>query len=380
MKLRRLLVHGCALLLAAQLGLEGAMPAKAQDMVGWGHVSEGLRKQGQIALLPPAAAPSRLVPAPSGQDLRQKHPDIARDFDALLSPRGTRIVMVSQDRQVVSAHYAESWLRKATPLGYSMSKSLTALAVGKALCQGAISSLQQRGDAILPQLAGTAWGNATVEQLLRMQSGSSLQDPSRHGWQSEAVAIANRPVYDGRMVGNFLDLMRAHDLRQLRPGEKFQYNNYDTLALGLLVEAATGQRFYDYFNQMVWQPVGPQQSGAWLRNAMGQTANYAGFSAAPEDWLRIGHYVIEAMRKPDDCFARYLAQAVKPGERTHVVTRCYGYQIWNWCSDSSFMFVGYGGQYLVITPKRNIVMYVHQASSVNDAKLMALYQQVLKAL
>lgn len=380
MKRQSLRVYGYAMLLAAQVGLGNALPAGAQDMVGWGHVSEGLRKQGQIALLPPAASPSRLDPAPSRQDLGQSHPDIARDFDALFSPRSTRIVMVSQDRQVVYAQYAESWLRNATPLGYSMSKSLTALAVGKALCQGAIPSLQQRGDAILPQLAGTAWGNATVEQLLRMQSGSSLQDPSRHGWQSEAVAIANRPIYDGRMVGDFLDLMRAHDLRQLRPGEKFQYNNYDTLALGLLVEAATGQRFYDYFNQMVWQPVGPQKSGAWLRSNKGQTANYAGFSAAPEDWVRIGHYVIEAMRKPDDCFARYLTQAVQPGARTYVSTRCYGYQIWNWCSDDSFMFVGYGGQYLVITPKRNIVMYTHQASSVNDAKLMALYQRVLKAM
>lgn len=350
----------------------------AESLQTWGAISEGFRREATIARLPAAAVPSRLDRAPSDQALARRDPDIAAGFDALMRPRDTRILMVSQNRRVIYEAYAEDWLRKSTPLGYSMSKSLTALAVGKALCSGAISSLQQHGDAILPELAGTAWGDATVEQLLRMQSGSTYQEPSRSGWQSEAAAVENRGVYTGRMVGNFLDLMRRHDERRYQPGEQFQYNNYDTTALGLLVEAATGRKFWDFFNETIWQPVGPRQTGAWLVNGAGQTAAYAGFSAAPEDWIRLGHFVIEAMQKPDDCFARYLAEAIKPVQKTFIPTRCYGYQIWNWCSTDSFMFFGYGGQYLVINPRRGVVMYAHQASNANDPPMMALYQRVLK--
>jgi len=350
----------------------------AEDLQTWSAISEGFRREATIARLPAAGVPSRLDQAPPDQTLARRDPTIAAGFDALMRPRDTRILLVSKDRQVIYEAYAEDWLRQSTPLGYSMSKSLTALAVGKALCGGAIASLQQRGDVLIPALKGTAWGNATLEQLLRMQSGSSFQEPSRSGWQSEAVAVENRGVYTGRMVGSYIDLMRRHDERRFPPGEQFQYNNYDTTALGLTVEAATGRKFPDFFNETVWQPAGPRQTGAWLVNGAGQTATYAGFSAAPEDWIRLGHFVIEAMSKPDDCFARYLAEAIKPAQKTFIPSRCYGYQIWNWCSTDSFMFFGYGGQYLVINPRRAVVMYAHQASNTNDPPMMALYQRVLK--
>lgn len=355
-----------------------ASVAQAQDW--WASVSGGFRREAPVARLPAATAPSHLSAAPADQKLTHRDPAIAAGFDALLRPRYTRIVMISKDRNVIYEGYAENWLKKSTPLGLSISKSLTALAVGKALCSGAISSLQLRTDAILPALAGTSWGNATIEQILLMQSGSAEDGPAHTGWQTEPVAVEHRGIYSGRMTGDFIEMMRRHDARQFKPGEKYNYNNNDTLVLGFLIEAATGRKFPDFFNEMIWQPAGPQQGGAWIQNNSGQTSTYNGFSATPEDWLRIGHFVIESMRNPDDCFARYLMTAAKQMQRTHIPTRCYGYQTWSWCNEDNFLFVGYGGQYLVITPKRGVVMYVHQASNTNDAAMMALYQRALKLL
>lgn len=352
--------------------------AGAQDLQSLANDSEGHRRLGNIARLAPSESPSKLEPAASADKLTARDPTIAAGFDALVRPEQTRIIIVSKDRKIIYERYAENWLRKATPLGYSMSKSLTALAVGKAVCGGHISSLQMRGAEVLPGLSGTSWGEATIEQILRMQSGSSIQGPPHLGWQTEQVAAENRGIYTGRQVGDYLDLMRRHDERKLKPGQEYQYNNYDTIALGLLVEAATKRRFHDFFNEAIWQPAGPAQTGAWLLNASGQTGAFAGFSAAPEDWIRLGHYVIESMGNQDDCFARYLTDAVKPAQRTFISSRCYGYQIWNWCRTDNFMFFGYRGQYLVMNPGLGVVMYAHQGAGTNDAKLMAEYQRVLK--
>lgn len=360
------------------LAMTPVHPVVAQDLQDLVADSEGHRRLGKIARLQPSATPSALVRPPATDTLKGGAPEIASGLDALIRVADTRILIISWDRRVIYERYAEEWLRRATPLGYSMSKSLAALTMGKALCTGAIGSLQQKGATLLPDLEGTSWGNATIEQILRMQSGSSEQGPPHLGWQNEAVTLENRPIYTGRMTGEYKEMMRRHDERRFQPGQQFQYNNYDTLALGLLVEAATGRSFADFFNETIWQPLGPAGTGAWLQNNAGQTATHGGFSAAPDDWVRLGHFVIDSMRNKDDCFARYLEAAVKPGSRTFISSRCYGYQIWNWCSPDTFMFFGFRGQYLVITPRLGVVMYAHQGSGKNDAAMMALYQRVLR--
>jgi CubicO group peptidase (beta-lactamase class C family) len=92
-----------------------------------------------------------------------------------------------------------------------------------------------------------------------------------------------------------------------------------------------------------------------------------GFSASPEDWLRIGYYVIDSMKK-EDCFGSYLRNAVNTMHRTHVSTMCYGFQIWNFCRNGLFIFWGFGGQHLVVNPNRNIVIYTHSAIQADDSQ------------
>jgi CubicO group peptidase (beta-lactamase class C family) len=60
-----------------------------------------------------------------------------------------------------------------TPLhGYSVSKTLTAVAVGVALCAGHIKSLDDPASVYAKELEGTIYGQASVRQLLTMSIGA----------------------------------------------------------------------------------------------------------------------------------------------------------------------------------------------------------------
>jgi len=344
----------------------------SQSIAIWNNVSDGFRTQGTVRMGKAAESPSNINSYQSENPLSKLYQErIGAGVEKLMGQLKTRIVLISSDRQVVYQNYASRSMQTATPLGYSMSKSLTALTIGHALCANPNISISTKAETLVPRLTGTSWGQSSIEELLLMKSGSSKQEPQRSGWQSEAVAELHRPAYLGGHSQDVIELMIRHDLKDFKSGTSHQYNNYDTLALGFLVEAITGKKFHEYFFETVWKEIAAAKNGAWLVNGLDQTFTAFGFSAAPEDWLRIGHYVIDQINS-GSCLGQFLNKASEPKERTYIPTRCYGYQIWNWCRKDTFFFLGYGGQYLVMNPSKRWVAYAHQTTQENDAQLVAL--------
>ncbi len=349
----------------------------AQSIAIWNNVSDGFRTQGIVQMGKAAESPSTINSYQSENPLSKLYQErIGTGVEKLMGQLKTRIVLISSDRQVVYQNYAARSMQTATPLGYSMSKSLTALTIGHALCANPNISISTKAETLVPRLTGTSWGQSSIEELLLMKSGAARQEPKLAGWQSEAVALQHRPVYLGGHNQDVLELMHKHDLKEFQPGTAFQYSNYDTLSLGFLVESITGKKFHEYFFETVWKEISASKNGAWLVNGLGQTFTAFGFSAAPEDWLRIGHYVIDQINS-GNCLGKYLSKASEPKERTYVSSRCYGYQIWNWCRKDTFFFLGYGGQYLVMNPSKRWVAYAHQTTHENDAQLVSLFFQAL---
>ena len=150
---------------------------------------------------------------------------IGAGVEKLMGQLKTRIVLISSDRQVVYQNYASRSMQTATPLGYSMSKSLTALTIGHALCANPNISISTKAETLLPRLTGTSWGQSSIEELLLMKSGSSKQEPQRSGWQSEAVAELHRSVYLGGHSQDVIELMIRHDLKEFKSGTSHQYSN-----------------------------------------------------------------------------------------------------------------------------------------------------------
>jgi hypothetical protein len=342
----------------------------------WYTFAQGYRSTYNIATFKKSDAPSKLDPLKSPSVFDALDPSIPNELDKLISKENTRIFIASYHRQIILERYAQGWLKNSTPLGYSMTKSLTSLTVGKALCDGKIKNLSMRGQQVAAKLGNTSWGLATVDELLSMRSGSSKHS-TVNGWQDGADPVASWPLYTGSMSDDYYPLLERFDRKLNPPGAVFQYNNFDTIALGLIIDEVTSGQFQEYFQKNIWQQVGSSKDGALLRSRKNQMAAHSGFSAAPEDWLRIGHFVMDEYKNEDSCFGQYLRKATTDISKFPSSARCYGYQIWTYCGDKGlFFFTGSEGQYLYMIPGKDLVFYIHQINESQTARVVALVQKI----
>ncbi len=113
-------------------------------------------------------------------------------IDDFLARQRIMGLMVVKDGVIQVERY--QYERKATDrfASQSMAKSIIALAVGYALAEGQIASIEDRADRYVSNLRGTVYGETTIRNLLRMASGAAYKqgydgggDPRRF---SEAIS------------------------------------------------------------------------------------------------------------------------------------------------------------------------------------------------
>jgi len=334
-----------------------SLSTSATEMPYASNVTGGFRKSARIAYVNPPSdgRQSKLTSAVAPNQAKKV-------LDELFQQNNAKALLVAQGSDIIYERYASGVGRKDSPLGFSMSKSLVALTVGRAICDGYIDSVDDELKKYVPALSGTSWGESSIRNILMMSSGAYKTPVQFDGHKSaEMQRTLGAALYEGKMNDNFIDLMRIADEKSSISGDKFNYSNFDTIALGLLIQGATKMGFPNYFEKTIWSDVGAEWKGAWVINNKSQTSTYAGFSASPQDWLRIGEMVLRKLKNPDTCFGKYLKDATsrkidtfRPGPAP-----AYGYQIWVQCGSSDFCFVGFGGQYLLFNVEKNIVIYQH---------------------
>ena len=117
----------------------------------------------------------RTLPSPMPTPLRaasptpDEQPLIVR-ARALAATHPVRAIALLDGDRVVYKQFNAPANEASTIFGFSMGKTVTAMAVGQAICKGKIT-LDTRADEVLPRLVGKDLGRARVRDLLRMASG-----------------------------------------------------------------------------------------------------------------------------------------------------------------------------------------------------------------
>lgn len=197
--------------------------------------------------------------------------------------------LVIHHGRIVTERYLNG-LRPDTPhILMSVSKSVTGLVAGALAGQGVLDVTAQV-ETIVPELGGTSFAGATVQQLLDMRTGTRFvedyDDPEGD------IAVSDR-VYLWRPDDGKPRPADAHEffatlVNDCPHGGTFQYRSVLTDVLAWVLEKAGQARFSELVARELWQPMGAEHDAEVTVDGHGNALADGGISATLRDAGRVG--------------------------------------------------------------------------------------------
>ncbi|MDL2356267.1 MAG: serine hydrolase [Pseudomonadota bacterium] len=328
---------------------------------------------GKANVLAASATPMRLARS-------EREPSIRWDVDGVrnltvddyLARQRIMGLMIVKDGVIQVERYQYGRTAAQRFLSNSMAKSIVSLAVGIALQEGKIASLDERADRYAPALAGTLYGETTIRNLLRMASGAHFEE--RYDGKDDLERW-------GRAVikGGVAEAAKVITVRDAPQGARFAYASAETEVLAAVLQGATGMNVSDYLGARLWQAMGADTSALWRADKSGLERAAGNFNATLADYGRLGVLLANDGMRPDDhrqIIPRdYLieatdwhraAPAFQPNQATPYYG--YGYQFWTFPGEKRrFAMLGVYGQMIFVDPELKLVMVQTAANATAKA-------------
>jgi CubicO group peptidase (beta-lactamase class C family) len=171
------------------------------------------------------------------------------------------VLIVKGDRVLLSHACGEASKRFHAPnkidtkfnLG-SMNKMFTATAVAQLVEKGVLSYQDP-----ISKYVDKSW--LPEEMTFKIQIHHLLSHTSGLGsYFNETFAEGSRAQW--RDVDDYKPLVRGEKLA-FEPGARFRYSNTGMLLLGVVIESATGENYFDYIRKNIYEPAGMKNSDSY---------------------------------------------------------------------------------------------------------------------
>ena len=339
---------------------------------------------------------------------------LRRDIDALsFTPLGAQQSMTWE--QSLAATYTdgivvlhrgklvyERYFGVLSPQGQHAAMSVTKSVVGTLgatlVAEGQIDD-NKRVVEYVPELAGSAFGNATVRQVLDMTTGLKFSedyaDPKADVW---AHGRAGSPLpfakdYAGpRSYFEYLQTVQP----QGEHGAAFAYKTVNTDVLGWIIARATGRNVAQLLSERIWSRLGAEQDGYFTVDSIGTPFAGGGLNTGLRDLARFG----EMLRND----GRFNGQQIVPkaviddirrgGDKQafakagYDLLKGWSYRSMWWVTDKeggAFMARGVYGQRIYVDPKAELVIVRYAshpvaANAANDPVTLPAFEALARHL
>jgi CubicO group peptidase (beta-lactamase class C family) len=356
----------CAIVLAAPcLAAPDEAANGATHGYSHGHLGNWFSQQHAVGAFTAMDKLFPVRPVPAGSDVRPlPHLLTAPDWPFVrryLDTHPATGLMALKDGRILFEHYQYARNAEHRFTSFSMAKTVVAMAIGIALAEGRIASIDDRVDHYEPALADTAWKGVSLRHVLQMASGVRFDET--YDRADTDIARLSRPWT--RHQGALLDVLQTFRERDAAAGERFKYISADTQVLGHVLARATGRSVAAYVGEKIWAPMGAEADALWVLDATGVEAAYCCLSARLRDWARLGQLLLERGQRdgrsivPGDWVdaATSVREAdghLRPGTATRYLG--YGYQTWILPEQLGFALLGIRGQAVYLHPRLKLVM------------------------
>ncbi|MEL7197780.1 MAG: serine hydrolase [Pseudomonadota bacterium] len=161
----------------------------------------------------------------------------------------------------------------------SFAKPLTAIAIGRALELGAITSLDQRVADFIPEWRGDAQkSRILIRHLLDM----------RTGFLPQAAAFDPQHILNRAYLHPRHDEVIINDYPLVsKPGARYDYSNATSEMIAPVIEAATGRQYEEFLSTEVLTPIGAKGGELWVNREGGMAHSGCCILLPARDWLRL---------------------------------------------------------------------------------------------
>lgn len=279
----------------------------------------------------------------------------------------------------------------------SVSKTMTGTLGAMLVAEGVLDD-SRRVDSYVPELAQSAFGDATIRQLLDMttavQYSEDYSDPNAEVWAFSASGTPCHPDgYQG--TDNYYDYLTTVK-KNGEHGRRFAYKTINTDALGWVISRVTGKSIPALLSEKIWQPIGAHFDGYYQVDSHGIAFAGGGFSANLRDLAAFG----EMMRRhgrfngrqvvPAGVFDDIVGHAdnARFDEVSYPNLKGWGYRNMWWVTNNAhqaFCARGVYGQVIYIDPAAEMVIVRLASNTVasnaaNDPFSLPMYEAVAEYL
>ena len=175
-----------------------------------------------------------------------------------------------KDGYIVGERFSDGINASTLGTSWSVAKSFYSAAIGIAIEQGWIASLDQKASVFLTQWQGTSKEDITIRHILEMRAG--IDDP-------------------GSIFTNFDQTQYAINAPKVRQeGIQFAYSNPTSQLFEPLIRIATGLDAHAFLRQELLLPIGidPNLIGMWSDPSGDNPLTYMGLDMRPVDMAKFG--------------------------------------------------------------------------------------------
>ncbi len=359
------------------------------------QVSRGLGAPVPLDYLPPAA----FVEMRGSIDALSFRPIGAEEemtWETSLHANYTDGILILHRGRVVYERYFGCLAEDGQHAAMSMTKSVTGLLAEILMVEGALDETAIVVD-IIPEIAGSAFADATVRQVMDMTTGVAFSedyaDPDADIWRYSAAASPfPRPEGHEGPDGYWEYLMQVRHERA--HGEAFHYRTINSDMLGWVIARTAQRSVAELASERLWRRMGAEQDAYMAVDGRGVPFAGGGLSLGLRDLARIGLLMLNKGEiHGERLFPAEVVERIRAGGDPAkfsgyltIPNGSYTSQWWVFRNDhGAFAARGVHGQTIYVDPTAEMVLvrfasFPHPQNALIDPTSLPAFQAVAEFL
>jgi CubicO group peptidase (beta-lactamase class C family) len=247
------------------------------------NAGQALASYGPMEAVPGAARPVPLSNAEASE--RTISADALAAANQYAATTNSTALLVWRGGKLEWAKYFGETQQDTPIVSKSLAKPLGAVAIGRAIALGYITSVDQPAADFITEWKGGTKEPILIRHLLDMRSGFTAQAVSTF----ERTDLLNRaylhPRHDEIIIR---DMPMVHT-----PGTEFQYANATAQMIAPIIERATGMRYAAFLSKHVVSPLGGKGGEVWINRPGGMAHSGCCILLPSEDWMRLAVLLLQ---------------------------------------------------------------------------------------